>query len=194
MTSRTLDQDTADALEAKYGAPRYLVEIVFDSGTARYWNGVGTLTALGEQWLGVGRLGRIEPIGEGQDTVAQGLAFTLTVIPTPEMPDAPDAFLTIALSEEYQGRPCTVYQAQLDPDTRSLKGNPFVRFRGYLDVMEDSELPGAAQLRVAAESRMIDLERPRKRTYTPEDQKALYPGDTFFDDVAALQNREIHLK
>lgn len=176
-------------------APRYLVEIQFDSGTTRLWNGLGTLTALGESWTGVGRLGSISPIRDTQDVVASGVAFELTIIPTPEIPDAPDAFLNLALQEEYQGRPVTVYRAFLDPDDgRTLLKDPEPRFKGYLDVMEDVEAPGAAILRVMAENRLIDLERPRKRTYTPEDQKARYPGDTFFDEVAALQNREIILK
>jgi len=194
MTSRTVTQAVADALAAREGAPRWLVEIVFDSGTARYWNGVGTLSALGQSWIGTGRLGAVEPVGEGSETVAQGLVLSLAVIPTAEQPDAPDAFLNIALGEEYQGRACTVYQAMLDPGTLALLADPFPRFKGYLDVVEDSEAPGAAALRVTVENRLVDLERPRKRTYTPEDQKAAWPDDTFFDEVAALQNREIVLE
>ena len=194
MTGRSLTVPVSDALGEPVGAPRWLVEIVFDSGTTRLWNGFGDLTALGQVWTGAGRLGSISPIRETQDAVATGLVFELLIVPTPEIPDAPDAFLNIALSEEYQGRPVTVYQAQLDPDTLALIDDPFVRFRGYLDVVEDSEMPGAALLRVSAENRLVDLERPRRRTYTPEDQKALYPADTFFDEVAALQNREIVLE
>ena len=194
MTGRSLTVPVSDALGEPVGAPRWLVEIVFDSGTTRLWNGFGDLTALGQVWTGAGRLGSIAPIKETQDAVATGLVFELLILPTPEIPDAPDAFLNIALSEEYQGRPVTVYQAQLDPDTLALIDDPFVRFRGYLDVVEDSEVPGAAVLRVTAENRLVDLERPRRRTYTPEDQKALYPADTFFDEVAALQNREIVLE
>lgn len=191
---RPLPQEVADALAAREGAPRWLIEIAFDSGTTRLWNGIGTLTALGHEWTGAGRLGGIEPIEETGDTVAAGVVMSLAIVPTEEVPDAPDAFLNIALAEEYQGRRCTIYQAMLDPETLTLVQEPFVRFRGYLDVMEDVELPGAAVLRVTAENRLIDLERPRKRFYTPEDQKAAYPGDTFFDEVASLQNREIVLK
>lgn len=194
MSLRTLDVDTAAALEARFGAPRWLVELAFESGTSRFWNGMGTLSALGHDWVGTGRLATLQPIAEAQGTVAGGISMTLAIVPTVEIPDAPDAFLDIVLTENFQGRPGTVYQAMLDPVTLALKGTPFQRFRGYLDVAEDSELPGAAVLRLTMESRMIDLEVARKRTYTPEDQKAVYPGDTFFDEVASLQNREIILK
>jgi len=73
-------------------------------------------------------------------------------------------------------------------------GDPFIRFKGNLDIMEDSELPGLAVLRITAENRLIDFERVRRRIWTPEDQGDEYPGDTFFDEVAALENREIILK
>lgn len=192
--SRTLDSAVATALAATVSAPRYLVEIGLDSGTVRLWDGVGVLTALGESWTGAGRLGSISEIRETQEMVATGVRLQLAILPTSEIPDAPDAFLNIVLTEEFQGRPVTVYQAMLDPDTGALLGAPFPRFRGSLDVAEDSELPGAAVLTITAENRLVDLERPRLRTYTPEDQKADYPDDTFFDEVAALQNREIVLR
>ena len=194
MTGRDLTSGVSAALGATTSAPRWLVEIPFDSGTVRLWNGVGPLTALGETWTGAGRLGSISPIRETQSTVATGLKLQLAIVPTDEVPDAPDAFLNIVLAEDFQGRPVTVYQAMVDPDSGALIDDPFPRFGGYLDVAEDSELPGAAVLTITAENRLIDLERPRLRTYTPEDQKALYPGDSFFDHDAALQNREIILK
>lgn len=192
--SRDLTAGVETALGQAATAPRWLVEIEFDSGTTRLWNGIGDLVALGQTWTGAGRLGSIKPIRETQSTVAEGVVMELVIVPTAEIPDAPDAFLNIALSEDYQGRPVTIYQAQMDPDAETLIADPFPRFSGRLDVMEDSELPGAAILRVTAENRLIDLERPRKRTYTPEDHKAQYAGDTFFDEVAALQNREIVLQ
>lgn len=194
MSERSVTSAVADALTARYGATRFLVAIAFDSGTVRLWNGMGTLSAMGESWTGTGRLAEIEPIRESAGLVANGVRMTLAVIPTAEIPDAPDAFLNIALAEEYQGRPCTVWQAQLDPVTLELIDAPFVRFEGYLDVKEDTEAPGAAVISVTAENRLIDLERAKKRTYTPEDQKAVYPDDTGFDYVASLQNREIVLK
>lgn len=192
--ARGLSTDNSDAVGQPTIAPRYLVEIEFDSGTVRLWSGRGSLTALGQTWTGTGRLGKIEPIKETQEIRANGLRFSLTIVPTPEMPNAPDTFLDIALTEEYQGRPCIVYQAMMNTSTLELIDAPFQRFGGYLDVFEDSEQPGSVTLNVTAENRLVDLEREKKRTYTPEDQKSFYPTDTFYDEVAALQNRQIVLK
>jgi len=185
-------------MEAALGQPtiarRHLVEIAFDSGTARYWDGFGDLPALGETWTGVGRLGGMAPIGEAAGLTAQGISLSLTILPTAEIPDAPDQVLNIALAEEYQGRQVTIYVALIDLATGQAVSDPFARFRGYLDVMTESEIPGAARIEVTAENRLIDLERPNLRTYTPEDHKAVYPGDTFFDHVHLVRQREIVLK
>ncbi len=195
MTGRTL---TA-AVEAELGnpttAPRWFVKIKFDSGDLNLWSGIGDIVVFGDVYTGVGRLGHIEPIQETQGVVASGIAMSLLIIPATDDPDAIDAILNIALSEEYQGRSVTIWQGQVDHTDGTLIADPFLRFRGKLDKMEDSEIAGSqAIIKVTAENRLIDLERPRRRTYTPEDQKASHANDTFFDDVVALQNREIVLK
>ncbi len=195
MTDRTLTAAVDTELGQATTAPRALVEIIFDSGPLRLWTGLGPLTAFGNVFTGSGRVGSIEPIRETQETVASGIEMSLLIMPTSDQPDAVDSILNIALSETYQGRPVTIWQAQVDhtADPPTLIGDPFVRFKGFLDIMQDSETPGAAVINVTAENRLIDLERARRRTYTPEDQKASHAGDTFFDEVAALQNREIKL-
>ena len=195
MSDRALTAAVDTELGQATTAPRYLVEVLFDSGPLRLWNGLGDLSAFGNTYTGAGRIFRIEPIRETQETVASGVRMSLAIMPTANQPDAVDAILNIALAENYQGRSITIWQAQIDhtTDPPSLIADPFIRFKGFLDVMRDSEAAGALTLIITAENRLIDLERPRRRTYTPEDQKASHPGDTFFDDVVALQNREIKL-
>ncbi len=193
MTGRTLTAAVDTELGQATTAPRWFVKMEFDSGDTRLWNGIGEITVFGEVYTGVGRLGHIEPIRETQGVVASGIAMSLLILPSEDQPDAVDTFLNIALSEEYQGRPVTIWQGQIDTTDGTLIADPFIRFKGKLDTMQDSEIPGQAIIKVTAENRLIDMERPRRRTYTPEDQKASHPGDTFFDDVAALQSREIKL-
>ena len=57
-----------------------------------------------------------------------------------------------------------------------------------MSVSEDAE---SASITLTAESRMIDLNRPRVRRYTPEDQKIDYPNDKGLDYVSSLQEAEI---
>ncbi len=190
-------RDLTGAIDTELGqsttAPRWLVKMEFDSGDVRLWNGLGDLTAFGEVYTGAGRLVSIDPIQETQEAVASGVRMSLNIQPTTDQPDAVDAILNIALGEEYQGRPVTIWQAHIDHTDGTLISDPFIRFKGKMDVMEDSELPGSAVITITAENRLIDLERSHRRTYTPEDIKASYPGDTFFDEVASLQDREIKL-
>lgn len=192
--SRGLTTEVETALDQPVIARRLLVELEFDSGTARYWDGRGDLSALGEIWTGVGRLGSVDAIDEEVGLSAKGAKLNLTIIPTDDIPDAPDQVLNIALAEEYQGRPVTIYVALMNLATRTVIADPFPRFRGYLDVLTEIEIPGAARIEVTAENRLIDLERPALRTYTPEDQKAVYSDDTFFDYVHLIRSREIVLK
>lgn len=193
MSGRTLTAAVDTELGKTTTAPRYLVKIEFDSGDVRLWNGLGDLTVFGEVYSGVGRLGSVESMTETQDVVATGITLTLHIMPTADQPDAVDAILNIALVEEYQGRPVTIWQAQIDHTDGTLIDDPFIRFKGKLDVMEDSEMPGSAIIKITAENRLITLERVRRRLYTPEDQKVSHPSDTFFDYVAALESREIKL-
>lgn len=196
MSDRTLTAAVDTELGQPTTAPRYLVEIIFDSGAFRVWNGIGDLTAFGDTFSGIGRLGRIEPITETQDTVASGVEMSLLIQPTSDQPDAVDSVLNISLGETYQGRPVTIWQAQVDhtADPPTLIADPFIRFKGRLDVMRDQELPGSmGVIKVTAENRLIELGRSHRRTYTPEDQQSSHSGDTFFDEVASLENREFQL-
>ena len=186
MSGRTLTGAIDTELGQSTTAPRWLVKMEFDSGDVRLWNGLGDLTFDSEVYTGAGRLVSIEPIQETQQTVASGVRMSLSIQPTSDQPDAVDAILNIALSEEYQGRPVTIWRAPIDYTDGALIADPFIRFKGKMDVMQDSELPGSAIITITAENRLIDLERSRRRTYTPEDIKASYAGDTFFDEVADL--------
>lgn len=191
--SRTLHANTETELEQAQTAPRYLVKIEFDSGDLRLWDGLGEITYNSEVYTGAGRLAGVRAMKETQQTVATGVELSLLVIPTSDVPDAVDSVLTIAHSEEYQGRPVTIWQAQID-DAGALISNPFIRFKGQLDQMREAEIPAAALITVTAENRLIELEYASRRTYTPEDHRADHPNDSFFDGVAALQSREIRLE
>lgn len=192
--SRGLTSAVETALDQPVIARRLLVELEFTSGIVRYWDGLGDLSALGETWTGVGRLGSVDALSEEVGLTAQGAKLGLTIIPTDEIPDAPDQVLNITSTEEYQGRPVTIYVALIDLSTLTAIVDPFPRFRGYIDVMTEAEMPGSARIELTAENRLIDLERPSTRTYTPEDHKAVYPNDTFFDYVHLVRQREIILK
>jgi hypothetical protein len=68
---------------------------------------------------------------------------------------------------------------------------PVLLFDGRMDMVEVTDGGRIATIALAAENRLRDLERPRLRRYTSQDQQSEYPGDLGFDFVPELQELEI---
>lgn len=170
------------ALTAGTVRPLLLVTGVFDSETLRFWNGLGTLTFDGQDYVGAGQLLRIDPITETQKTEARGMKLELSGVPSD--------LIAVALQEDYQDRQVTIDLALTDTSGVIIL-DPFRFFSGKADVMEIEEGAQSAVIVLSAESDLITLKRVTDRRRTPEDQKLTYPSDTFFDSVAALQSKEI---
>jgi hypothetical protein len=155
-----------------------LAEIEFASGTVRAWTGVGILQWNGYDWTGVGHLGGISPIEETSEVRAAGVALSLSGIPS--------ALVASALGDAERGRPVTVWLAFFDDDW-AIVADPYQAFSGRVDVPVIDEGGETATITIQAESRLIDLERPRTRRYTDEDQQDAFPGDRGFEFVTSLQ-------
>ena len=69
-----------------------------------------------------------------------------------------------------------------------MVADPYLVFDGRMDVMTIDDSGSTATVSLSVESRLIDLERPRLRRYTPEDQKTNFPNDTGMDFVPTIQN------
>jgi hypothetical protein len=54
-----------------------------------------------------------------------------------------------------------------------------------------SDTPQGSNISINAENRLIDLDRPSNFRYTKESQNFLHNGDTGFNRVASLQDKEI---
>lgn len=180
--SRDLTTDFKSAVTAGTVRPVFLITGEFDSGTIRFWNGVGTLTYGGNNYTGAGNLLKISEIVENQKIEARGASFELSGIPSTN--------IALALTEEYQGRTVTQTFAPLDVNGVPV-ADPFLIFSGEADVMSIEEGRNSASLRLTAESDLIGLTRLNERRHTPEDQKLTYSGDTFFDQVASLQSKDL---
>ena len=66
-------------------------------------------------------------------------------------------------------------------------------FTGYMDTMVIDEGAETSTIVTSVESRLIDLERPRNRRYTAQNQKQRFSGDLAFDFVESLQNQRLQL-
>lgn len=179
---RSVSADFATAVAASRVKPAILIEGLFDSGTLRLWTGFGTITWNGHEFTGGGNLLKIEPIEETGRIEALGTRLTISGIPAETV--------SLAVQEPYQGRLVKIYQALLDASGFVI-ADPDERFTGRADVMALAEDGQSATISLSIESRLIDLQRPRERRYTHDDQRIYYPADKGFEFVAKIQDREI---
>lgn len=155
------------------------VELYFDSGTVRLWDGIGDLVFNANTYTGTGNLLAISSIQESAEIGAKGITLTLSGINS--------TILSYALNENYQYRNIKVYVGTIDGATV----DEYQIFSGRMDVMTITERGENCDITLTAENRLIDLERPRVRRYTSEDQKGLHSNDLGFDFVNSLQEAEI---
>lgn len=183
MTSRTISAALKTALTDNRVYPMLLAEMLFDSGALRLWNGTGDLTALGQTWTGTGLILTISPMEETVEVRAIGVNIVLSGIPS--------AVVSIALAEDYQGRPASIYVGAFDASTGVVITDPIVAFRGNIDTMPIEDSGETATIVIAVESRLIRLEKASLRRYTAQDQRVEFPSDRGFDHVSAIQDVQI---
>jgi len=98
--------------------------------------------------------------------------------------------LSYALTENYQNRPITVFMGFLMGGSNESAGEMTV-FKGRMTNITISDDPNGSTVNVDAENRLIDLERPSNLRYTAESQQFLHSGDTGFNRIQQLQDKQI---
>lgn len=181
--SRDLTAAMQSAVQSDTVRPILLVKIATAGGDVRAWSGYGDLTFNGEVYQGTGTLGGVSNIQESADLQANGVTFSLSGVPS-EM-------ISLALGQMRQGMNAQIWVGALDLATGQIIADPDNPFTGFTDVPSITEGAETATISITAENRLIDLERPRTRRYTKEDQKLDYPGDLGFDFVPSLQDKEL---
>lgn len=155
----------------------HALEMSFDSGTVRLWTGFGNRTIDGHTYVGSGSLLTIDGIEEAATLSAKGITVSLAGVDP--------AIISLALQEPYQGRAARVLFGTTDVDDFAEI------FAGLMDVMTIEEDGTTARISLTIESKLVNLQRPNIRRYTSESHKQFYPGDSFFDYVEDLQDRDI---
>lgn len=199
MTTRGIDSEIVAALETGRSMPVLLIAAEFEDSvgtddTLYLWTGEGDLSYGGQIYRGTGTALSFEDIREMLELASAGLSLSLNGVGSSAVNENGDTILDLVYRTEYQNRPFTLSFGLLDGETRSLIGTPFVWFQGFMDVMEPEEDGETCSITLTVENAMIALQRKVERTYTKEDHQARYAGDTFFDQMAELQNMEIQLE
>lgn len=177
LTSGLLAEITADELR-----PVLFVEAEFASGTVRLWTGDRTIDYDGKTWTAAGHVMSISELAETTDSRAVGAAITLSGMPS--------GLIALALSDARQGLPCTISLGAVD-GSGDIVIDAYEAFEGRLDVPEIADSGDTCAITISYESRLIDLERPRERRYTHEDQQIDNVGDRGFEYVTALQDQPV---
>lgn len=177
MTAAMVSEVTTAAL-----SPVLMVKMNF-STPVHLWTGYGTLTYGGTGYLGLGDLGALAPVEETTDLAARGLMFQLSGVPT--------AYISLALTEDYQGRSCSVMLGALSP-TAGLIASPVTVYVGRMDVMTITDDGETATISMSSEPRLVDFRRTREVRYTDEEQQAIDPTDKGLEFVSAIQEKTIH--
>lgn len=180
--ARSLTAGVVTETTAAEVRPALLVEGVFSTGTLRLWSGVGTLSWNSQSWTGAGNLLSVSPIEETAAVQANGVTITFTGISSSN--------LSLALGSVRSGRAGKIWLAFLN-SSDAVVADPVLIFSGRLDVCAVEEAGETSTISISYESRLIDLERPRERRYTDEDQQFEYSGDRGLEYVAGLQDKVI---
>lgn len=181
---RNLSQEMINALSAPVIWPALLLRGFFKSGEIRLWTGVGMLVHEGIAYQGMGDLISISTIEETDDIKATGVQIVLSAIKT--------EVIALALLELERGRRGDIYFGCLYESGNSLVPSPTLLFRGRLNTAQIRDAVEGPQLVLGYENELIDLERPRTRRYTAQEQRRYYPGDAFLDYIADLVDKKLN--
>ena len=183
--ARNLHSDFNTAVQADEVHPIMLCKVNTSGGDVLVWTGIGDLVYDGDTYIGTGTFTGISPVSERTDLSANGITFSLSGIPS--------AMISTALGQVEQGRSCQLWMALLNTSTGALVSDPYELFAGFSDVTTITEQAETSTISIQAENRLVDLERPRIRRYTDEDQKSdtANASDVGFEFVPGLQDKTI---
>lgn len=173
------------AVTANRAVGALLVELGFRTGWLWLWTGVGDLTWKSRTFKGAGQLVGMGGVVSNNSVQANGLTFSLSGIP---LTAETKSVLTSIQQETRQGRPGRMWFALFDA-AGSLISEPDLVFDGLMDAPLVRLSATGFDIAVACESRLARLQTRPGLRWDNETQRASYPTDRGFENVAAIQNK-----
>tara|TARA_R110000744_G_scaffold40461_2_gene91827 strand:+ start:256 stop:894 length:639 start_codon:yes stop_codon:yes gene_type:complete len=181
-TRQGLDASIVNRLGADEQAIFFAVKAEFDTDDILVWSGTDDLVISSETYTGAGSLLTISNVEENLELKSNGLAIALSGMDS--------TIVSYAITENYQNRPITVFMGYVMGGTNEVAGT-LTLFKGRMTSLVVNDTPDGATVTIDAENRLIDLDRPSNFRYTKESQNFLHSGDTGFNRVASLQDKQI---
>ena len=160
----------------------FAVKAEFDTDDIRVWTGNDDITIDSETYTGAGSLLTISGVQEGREIKSEGLSIAVSGMDS--------TVLSYALTENYQNRPITLFLGFLMGGGVEVAG-VITLFKGRMVNLSVSDDTNGSVINLDAENRLLDLDRPSNLRYTAESQQFLFSGDTGFNRMQQLQDKQI---
>ena len=182
-TRQGLDSSIVNRLGADEQALFFAVKAEFDTDDIRVWTGIDDLTISSETYTGAGTLLSISNTEDNLELKSNGVVVSLSGMD--------ETIVNYALTENYQNRPITIFMGYVMGGTNEVAGT-LTLFKGRMTSLVINDTPEGSTVTIDAENRLVDLDRPSNLRYTKESQNFLHSGDTGFNRVASLQDKQIN--
>lgn len=182
-TRQGLDASIVNRLGADEQALFFAIKAEFDTDDILLWSGTDDLVIASETYTGAGNLLSISNTEDNLELKSNGLVITLSGMDT--------TIVNYALTENYQNRPLTLFMGYVMGGTNEVAGT-LTLFKGRMTSLVIGDTPEGSTVTIDAENRLVDLDRPSNLRYTKESQNFLHDGDTGFNRVASLQDKQIN--
>ena len=182
-TRQGLDASIVNRLGADEQALFFALKAEFDTDDILLWSGTDDLVIASETYTGAGNLLSISNTEDNLELKSNGLVITLSGMDT--------TIVNYALTENYQNRPLTLFMGYVMGGTNEVAGT-LTLFKGRMTNLVIGDTPEGSTVTISAENRLVDLDRPSNLRYTKESQNFLHSGDTGFNRVASLQDKQIN--
>lgn len=179
--SRPVTERMAQAMLA--GNPRVaFCQINHPSGTGYFHTGIGPIDWNGHTWSGSGSLGAITPVKHSSEIATQDIVFTVSGV---------DADLIAKLDDDIHNRAAYAWLACLDYNGKVIP-DPYQLVDAELDTqMFEIADDGTATISITAHTGFYILDYAVEEAWTPENQHLKFPGDTGFDMIPSLVNKDL---
>jgi hypothetical protein len=182
-TRQGLDASIVNRLGADEQALFFAVKAEFDTDNILVWSGIDDLVIGSDTYTGAGTLLSVSNSEDNLELKSNGLVVSLSGMDT--------TIVNYALTENYQNRPLTLFMGYVMGGTNEVAGT-LTLFKGRMTSLVINDTPEGSTVTIDAENRLVDLDRPSNLRYTKESQNFLHSGDTGFNRVASLQDKQIN--
>ena len=182
-TRQGLDSSIVNRLGADEQALFFAVKAEFDTDDILVWSGIDDLVIGSDTYTGAGTLLSVSNSEDNLELKSNGLVISLSGMDS--------TVVTYALTENYQNRPITLFLGYVMGGTNEVAGK-LTLFKGRMASLVVNDTPEGSTVTIDAENRLVDLDRPSNLRYTKESQNFLHSGDTGFNRVASLQDKQIN--